>query len=103
MSGDVGAHFYQRRSRVSAVEIYSPPLADEAVADGFHRSMGLRAAAASSSLPIRVVWGADLTSSGSASASRAIDFMASMNKSSSSRPSLSVGSIIIAPGATSGK
>src|SRR5262249_49347122 len=81
---------------------YSEPAADDVLA-GFHRSTGLRAAAASSSLPMRVLCGADLTSSGSASASRAIDFIASMNRSSSSRPSLSVGSIIIAPGATSGK
>src|SRR5215813_12500651 len=70
---------------------------------GFQRNTGLRAAAVSSNRETRVVCGAVLTSSGSSSASSAIDFIASTNKLNSSRDSLSVGSIINAPCTTSGK
>ena len=50
---------------------------------GFQRSTGLRAAAASSSRPMRVECGACNTSSGFSTASRAIDRIASMNWSNS--------------------
>src|SRR5579863_70647 len=70
---------------------------------GFQRRTGLRAADASSRRPIRVVWGALSTVSGSSCASWAIDKSASMKASSSSRLALSVGSIIMAPGTIRGK
>src|SRR3984893_14330162 len=69
---------------------------------GFQRSTGLRAAAVSSRREMRVLCGASSTNCGSSSTSSAIDFMASMNRSSSSLGSLSVGSIISAPGTISG-
>src|SRR6185312_15291930 len=69
---------------------------------GFHRRTGLRAAAVSSRRETRVECGAVLTSSGSPSTSWAIERIASRNKSSSSFDSLSVGSIIMAPGTISG-
>src|SRR6478752_6491979 len=78
---------------------HSPTLFAEA---GFHRNIGFLAAAVSSSRFTLVVCGAFLTNSGSSSASRAIDFIASTSKSSSSSDSLSVGSIMIAPCTTSG-
>jgi hypothetical protein len=68
----------------------------------FHRSTGFLAAAVSSSRETRVECGASSTVCGSSSTSSAIDFMASMNKSISSIDSLSVGSIISAPGTISG-
>src|SRR5208282_1529355 len=64
---------------------------------GFHLSTGLRAAAVSSRREMRALCGASRTNCGSSSASSAIDFMASMKRSSSSFGSLSVGSIISAP------
>src|SRR5215831_21316507 len=70
---------------------------------GFHLSTGFLAAAVSSSLDTRVECGAACTICGSSSTSSAIDFMASMNRSISSFDSLSVGSIIMAPGTISGK
>ena len=70
---------------------------------GFQRSTGLRAAATSSSREMRVLYGASAMISGFSSASCAIAFIASMNWSSSSFDSLSVGSIISAPCTTSGK
>src|SRR5437588_1736751 len=69
---------------------------------GFQRSTGLRAAAVSSSRQSRVECGASSTIWVSSSTSCAIDFIASMNKSSSALSSLSVGSIISAPGTISG-
>src|SRR5581483_4531466 len=70
---------------------------------GFHRSTGRRAAVTSSTRLIRVPCGAVLTSSGSDSTSSAIEIIASINWSSSSLLSVSVGSIIIAPRTISGK
>src|SRR5579872_720096 len=69
---------------------------------GFQRSTGLRAAVVSSMRETRVLCGALNTTSGVSSTSFAIDFMASMKRSSSSLDSLSVGSIISAPGTISG-
>src|ERR1700691_132835 len=70
---------------------------------GFHRRIGLRAAATSSRRPTRVEWGAVFTRSGVASASAAMERIASMNRSHSCFDSDSVGSIIMAPGTMSGK
>src|SRR5579871_3425129 len=70
---------------------------------GFHRSTGRRAAVTSSTRLVRVVCGACSTSCGSVSTSFAMDAMASMNWSSSSLPSVSVGSIMSAPCTISGK
>ena len=69
---------------------------------GFQRRRASCAAAVSSSRETRVECGASSTICGSSSTSSAIDFMASMNKSISSIDSLSVGSIISAPGTISG-
>ena len=69
---------------------------------GFHRKTGFLAAAVSSNRETRVECGASSTVCGSSSTSSAIDFMASMNKSSSSFGSLSVGSIMSAPGTIRG-
>src|SRR5947208_8429283 len=52
---------------------------------GFQRSTGLRAAATSSNRETRVEWGASSTIFGSSSTSSAIERMASMKRSSSSR------------------
>ena len=68
----------------------------------FHLRIGWRAARTSSRREMRVVCGAFRTVSGASSHSLAIDFIASMNRSNSSFDSLSVGSIIIAPGTISG-
>ena len=64
--------------------------------------MGFLAAPTSSRRRTRVVCGAVLTSSGFVAASSAIERMASMKRSHSSRDSDSVGSIISAPGTISG-
>src|SRR5262252_2704906 len=69
---------------------------------GFQRSTGFLAAAVSSSRETRVVCGASSTVCGSSSTSCAIDFMASTKRSISSLDSLSVGSIIKAPGTING-
>src|SRR5215471_388804 len=69
---------------------------------GFHRSVGLRAAATSSRRLTRVVCGACLTMSGVSAASLAMFFIASMKRSHSSFDSDSVGSIISAPGTMRG-
>src|ERR1700680_1629561 len=69
---------------------------------GFQRKIGFRAAAVSSSRETRVECGASSTSCGSSCTSSAIDVIASMNRSISSLDSLSVGSIIIAPGTING-
>src|ERR1700761_1488076 len=71
-------------------------------AGAFQRSTGLRAALVSSRRGVRVGGGGEITSAGFSSTSRAIWRMASTNRSSSSRDSLSVGSIISAPGTISG-
>ena len=70
---------------------------------GRQRRIGFRAAVTSSRREMRVECGADFTSSGVSSASRAIERIASMNRSSSSSDSLSVGSIISAPFTINGK
>jgi hypothetical protein len=70
---------------------------------GFQRNTGFLAAAVSSSRETRVECGASSTVRGSSCTSSAIDFIASMNKSISSFDSLSVGSIIRAPGTINGK
>src|SRR5580765_1900591 len=70
---------------------------------GFHRRTGFLAAVVSSRRDTRVECGASSTVCVSSSTSRAIDFMASTNRSISSFDSLSVGSIIRAPGTISGK
>src|SRR5580765_7057373 len=70
---------------------------------GFQRRMGLLAAAVSSRRLTRVECGASRTVCGSSSTSSAIDFIASTKRSISSLDSLSVGSIISAPGTISGK
>src|ERR1700692_1827057 len=57
-------------------------------ADGFHRRIGFRAAAVSSSRETRVECGASSTVCGSSWTSSAIDFIASINKSISSFDSL---------------
>src|SRR5579875_3346632 len=82
----------------AAVSISTPLSA----AGAFQRSTGFLAAVVSSSREMRVECGALLTSSGFSSTSRATCRIASTNKSSSSRDSLSVGSIINAPGTISG-
>ena len=61
------------------------------------------AAFTSSTRLVRVKCGAVFTVSGSVSISLAIEIMASMNRSSSRLPSVSVGSIIMAPRTISGK
>ena len=68
-----------------------------ATAVGLQRNIGFLAACTSSSLLTRVECGALFTSYGVSSTSRAMLRIASMNKSSSSSDSLSVGSIISAP------
>src|SRR6187431_1544222 len=64
---------------------------------GFQRTIGLRAAVTSSTRAMRVRCGAFVTNSGFSSTSFAMDFIASMNRSSSAFGSVSVGSIIRAP------
>src|SRR5262249_29547920 len=71
--------------------------------DGLQRRTGLRAASASSSREILVECGADLTISGLVAASSAMAFMASTKLSRVSTDSVSVGSIIKAPGTIKGK
>ena len=68
-----------------------------------HRRTGFLAAAASSNRLRRVVSGALFSFSGSVSASAAMAIIASMKRSSSAIPSLSVGSIMSAPCTISGK
>src|ERR1700756_2753872 len=87
-------HRYHSFAAVSSVTPFG-------AAGPFQRRMGSRPAVVSSSRCTRVVCGAVCTSSGFSSASRAICFNASISRSSSSRLSLSVGSIIIAPCTTS--
>lgn len=70
--------------------------------EGFQRNTGFLAAAVSSNRETRVECGASSAICGSSFTSSAIDFIASMNKSISSLDSLSVGSIIRAPGTISG-
>src|SRR5579871_2103624 len=69
----------------------------------FQRTMGLRAAVTSSTRLVRVRCGAFKTSSGFSSTSLAIEMSASTNRSSSLLPSVSVGSIIMAPRTIRGK
>ena len=69
---------------------------------GFHRKTGFLAAAVSSNRETRVECGASSTVCGSSSTSSAIDFIASMNRSISYFDSLSVGSIMSAPGTING-
>src|ERR1051326_1852340 len=64
---------------------------------GFHRNTGLRAAVVSSTRLAPVGGGAPLSLWGSVSTSFAIEIMASINWSSSSFLSVSVGSIMSAP------
>ncbi len=78
-------------------------LVTENYSAGFQRRIGLRAAATSSRRLMRVECGAVFTRLGVASASTAMERIASMNKSHSCFDSDSVGSIIIAPGTMSGK
>src|ERR1035441_2432381 len=60
---------------------------------GVHRKTGLRAAVTSSTRLVRVWYGAFFTICGSVSISCAMEIMASMKLSSSTLPSVSVGSI----------
>ena len=70
---------------------------------GYQWRSGWRAACASSRREEGVVWGAVVTISGSVSASRAMDFMASTKVSRVRLLSHSVGSIMRASGTTWGK
>src|SRR5262249_10996578 len=70
---------------------------------GCQRSVGLRAARASSRRPTRDQCGADFTSSGSFSASSLMRIIASAKASIVSFDSVSVGSIMSAPFTTRGK
>src|SRR5205814_628765 len=94
--GDEQERRPQRLGRESARE-RNPESSPGGFYAGFHRNTGLREAVTSSTRLVRVPCGAVLTICGSVSISLAIEIIASMNRSISCLPSVSVGSIMRAP------